>query len=444
MSKIKVVKFGGSSLADAAQFQKVARIILAEPERRYVVPSAPGKRFKEDRKVTDMLYACYDAVQGGADFDASFAPVRERFDSIVRDLNLSVDLEDSYAQIRVMFSKPDERDFAASRGEYLNGLLLAAYLGFPFVDAAGIIFFDKFGKLDEARTYASLKEMAARFPKAVIPGFYGTIRDADGRKHIKTFSRGGSDITGSIVARGVSADLYENWTDVSGFFVADPRLVTNPRVIDTISFNELRELSYMGATVLHEDSVFPVRAVGIPINIRNTNEPDAPGTRIVRAEDAPIHSGRVTGVAGKRGFCVITMEKDMMNSEVGFTRRVLSVLERHGISYEHLPTGIDTLGIVLHEDILKGREELLLQEIQEAGQPDHIEVVHNIALIAVVGRGMVRSKGIAARLLSAIAGADINIRMIDQGSSEMNIIIGVDQNDFERAVRAVYVEFFVY
>ncbi len=437
---VTVVKFGGSSLADAAQFRKVASIVQADEARRYVVPSAPGKRFSGDRKITDLLYQCYDDVQAGAGFDNAFSPIRERFDGIVGGLGLSVDLSGEYDEIRTQFALPDARDYAASRGEHLNGILLAAFLGIPFVDAADVIFFDGTGRMDEARTYAALQRMAEKYPRAVIPGFYG--RGADGR--VKTFSRGGSDISGAVVARGVGADLYENWTDVSGFSVADPRIVANPRIIDTISFSELRELSYMGATVLHEDSIFHVRAAGIPINLRNTNAPDDPGTRIVQPSDAPIRAGKVTGVAGKRGFCVITIEKDMMNSEVGFTRKVLSVLEDHNISYEHLPTGIDTLGIVLHADLLDGIEDTMLREIQQAASPDHIEVVRNIALIAVVGRGMVRSKGIAARLISAIAAADINIRMIDQGSSEMNIIIGVDEADFERAVRAVYVEFFVY
>ncbi len=437
---VTVVKFGGSSLADAAQFRKVAAIVRADDSRRYVVPSAPGKRHSGDRKITDLLYQSYDAVRAGERFETAFAPIRERYEGIIRELGLTVDLSEEYAEIEKMYAEDGRRAYAASRGEYLNGILLASYLGFPFVDAAGVIFFDAAGRLDETRSYAALHEMTARFPRAVIPGFYG--RGADGE--IRTFSRGGSDITGSVVARGVGASLYENWTDVSGFSVADPRIVTNPRVIETISFSELRELSYMGATVLHEDSIFPVRAAGIPINIRNTNAPADPGTLIVQPSDAPIRTGKVTGVAGKRGFCVITIEKDMMNSEVGFTRKVLSVLERYNISFEHLPSGIDTLGIVLHEELLDGIEDELLHEIQEAAHPDHIEIIRNIALLAVVGRGMVRSKGIAARLLSAIAGADINIRMIDQGSSEMNIIIGVDEADFERAVRAVYVEFFVY
>ena len=436
---IKVVKFGGSSLADASQFQKVASIVNADPDRRYVVPSAPGKRFSGDRKVTDMLYACYDAVQGGADFTESFAGIRERYGEIIRDLSLDVDFDALLPALEKGFSEPDARDFAASRGEYLNGYLLAAYLGIPFVDAADVIFFRPDGRLDEARTYPAVAEISKKYERAVIPGFYG--RAADGR--VRTFSRGGSDITGSIVARGVGASLYENWTDVSGFFTADPRIVTNPRVIDTISFSELRELSYMGSVVLHEDAVFPVRAVGIPINIKNTNAPADPGTFIVDSADAPVRAGRVTGIAGKRGFSIITIEKDMMNSEVGFTRRVLSVLENHGISYEHLPTGIDTLGIVVHTDLICKIEDTLIHEIREAAEPDTIEIVRDIALIAVVGRGMVRSKGIAARLLSSIAGADINIRLIDQGSSEMNIIVGVDEADFERALRGIYVEFFI-
>ncbi len=436
---IKVVKFGGTSLASAAQFRKVADIIAGDRTRRYVVPSAPGKRFPEDSKVTDLLYQCYDAVAGGADFRERFAPIRQRFDDIIRDLGLHMSLSAEYAAIEEGFQQNYGRDYAASRGEYLNGAVLAAFLGLPFVDAAQVVFFRENGQLDEARSYQALRELAQRVPRAVIPGFYGSL--PDGR--IKTFSRGGSDISGSIVARGVGADLYENWTDVSGFFVADPRVVQNPKVIQTISFNEQRELSYMGSTVFHEDAVFPVRSAGIPIHIRNTNCPEDPGTRIVPLADAPVEPGRVTGVAGKPGFCVITMEKDRMNQEVGFTRRVLSVLERHNISFEHLPSGIDTLGIVLHTETLNGKEERLLAEIQEEARPDSIEVVRNIALLAVVGRGMVRSKGIAARLLGAIAAADINIRLIDQGSSEMNIIVGVDEADFARTMRAIYVEFFV-
>ena len=436
---IKVLKFGGSSLADAAQFQKVASIIHADPERRYVVPSAPGKRFSGDRKVTDMLYACYDAIQGGASFAESFADIRERYFDIIRELSLDFDFDALIPDLEKGFAEPDARDFAASRGEFLNGQLLAAYLGIPFVDAADVIFFRPDGRLDEERTYPAVAEIAKKYDRAVIPGFYG--RAADGR--VRTFSRGGSDITGSIVARDVGADLYENWTDVSGFFTADPRIVTNPRVIETISFNELRELSYMGSVVLHEDAVFPVRTVGIPINIKNTNAPEDAGTIIVDASIAPVRAGRVTGIAGKRGFSIITIEKDMMNSEVGFTRRVLSVLEKHNISYEHLPTGIDTLGIVVRTELIEKISETLVKEIYEAAAPDTIEIVPNIALLAVVGRGMVRSKGIAARLLTAIAGADINIRMIDQGSSEMNIIVGVDEADFERAMRGIYVEFFI-
>ncbi len=439
-TKLVVVKFGGSSLAEAGQFKKVAEIIQADASRRYVVPSAPGKRHSKDEKVTDLLYACYKAVKDGENFDRIFEKITDRYESIQRELHLSVSLEHELEMVRTTLLSGGSKDYAASRGEYLNGILLADYLGYDFIDAAEVIFFDENGSYDSERTNTALKKALACHERAVIPGFYGASPDGT----VKTFSRGGSDITGSIVARAAEADLYENWTDVSGFLMADPRIVERPKTIETITYHELRELSYMGAGVLHEDAIFPVRFSGIPINIRNTNDPAAKGTMIVAGNgsaDSSAATRAVTGIAGKKGFCVITLEKDMMNQEIGFGRRVLGVLEEEGICFEHLPSGIDTMCVVLNQKDLEGKRDRILHKICQAVSPDSISIVDHLALIAVVGRGMIRTKGTASRLFNAIAGADINVRMIDQGSSELNIIIGVDDSDFERATRAIYEEF---
>ncbi len=433
----KVVKFGGSSLADAKQFRKVADIINADPERCYVVPSAPGKRFIDDTKVTDMLYHCYDEVQGGADFAKSFAPIRERFNGIIADLGIELSLEDEFIKIGKNFVASAGRDYAASRGEYLNGIILAKYLGYEFVDAAKGIFFDNKGNFDGDITNACLGAMLDRIPKAVVPGFYGAMPDGT----IKTFSRGGSDFTGSIVAKAVGASIYENWTDVSGFLVADPRIVENPAGISVITYSELRELSYMGASVLHEDAIFPVRSANIPINIKNTNAPQDAGTFIVPTGTEQPSSYVITGIAGKKGFSAISLEKDRMNSEKGFMRRLLQVLENHGIFPEHMPTGIDTLSVVVNSAELNGQRDKLTQRIKDVVRPDHFEIIDELALIAVVGRGMKSVKGTAGRVFSALSHADINIRMIDQGSSELNIIVGIDAADFEKAIKVIYYMF---
>lgn len=430
----KVVKFGGSSLADAKQFRKVADIIRADETRCYVVPSAPGKRFKEDTKVTDLLYKCYDSVSEGMDFAKAFAPVRERFDGIISDLGLRMSLEDEYVKIGADFRDGANRDYAASRGEYLNGRILAEYLGFAFVDAAKGIFFDHKGNFDAGITNACLGAILEKTPQAVIPGFYGAMPDGS----IKTFSRGGSDFTGSLVAKAAGAELYENWTDVSGFLVADPRIVTDPAGIEEITYSELRELSYMGAGVLHEDAIFPVRSANIPINIKNTNAPKDPGTLIVPGgkENSPKYL--ITGIAGKKDFSAITIEKDRLNSENGFMRRMLQVLENHGIFPEHMPTGIDTVTIVVNSKELDEQREKLAQRLIDVLRPDHFEIIDGLALIAVVGRGMRSKKGTATRVFAALSHADINIRMIDQGSSELNIIVGIDEKDFEKAIRVIY------
>ena len=430
----KVVKFGGSSLADAKQFKKVADIIHADEERCYVVPSAPGKRFKEDTKVTDMLYHCYDEVANGTDFALAFAPIRERFNGIIADLGLDLSLEDEFVKIGVNFREQAGRDYAASRGEYLNGIILANYLGFTFVDAAKGIFFDNKGNFDGDITNACLGAILDKTPRAVIPGFYGAMPDGS----VKTFSRGGSDFTGSVVAKAVGATLYENWTDVSGFLVADPRIVDDPEGISVITYSELRELSYMGAGVLHEDAIFPVRSANIPINIKNTNAPQDAGTLIVPTGSEPASKYLITGIAGKKDFSVISIEKDRMNSHKGFMRRLLQVLENHGIFPEHMPTGIDTVSVVVNSHELEGQRDKLTQRLIDVVKPDHFEIIDNLALIAVVGRGMRSAKGTATRVFAALAHANINIRMIDQGSSELNIIVGINESDYDEAIRVLY------
>ncbi len=434
---IKVVKFGGSSLADAAQFKKVAEIIKADPKRHYVVASAPGKRFSADIKVTDMLYRCYELARQREDITEYYAQIAERYNGIIRDLGLNFDISGELAYIRNGIQHHTGRDFAASRGEYLNSLILAKYLGFGFIDAESVICFKDNGQYDEEKTDALMRAELKKHEYAVIPGFYGVMPNGT----IKTFSRGGSDITGSIVARAADAELYENWTDVSGFLMADPRIVKNPRPIRTVTYRELRELSYMGATVLHEDAIFPVRNAGIPINIRNTNEPDAPGTMIVSASNDYDKDTVITGIAGKKGLSVITIEKDMMNAEIGFGRKVLDVLEDNEISFEHLPSGVDTMSVVVSTQSLDEHRERVIANIQKRVRPDSVVSEDGLALLAVVGRGMVKAKGTAARIFKAISNADVNIRMIDQGSSELNIIVGVDEHDLEKALDAIYREF---
>ncbi len=434
---LKVVKFGGSSLADASQFKKVADIIKSEPERRYVVPSAPGKRSKTDTKVTDMLYSCYDLAAKGEDITETFGEIEARYNGIIRELELDYSLEKDFELIKNAFIHKAGRDYAASRGEYLNGKILAKYLGFDFIDAAEVIFFNDNGQFDSERTNALLSAELKKHVYAVIPGFYGSMPNDT----IKTFSRGGSDITGSIVARASECDIYENWTDVDGFLMADPRIVEDPRVISEITYKELRELSYMGATVLHEDAIFPVRFAGIPINIRNTNNPAAHGTMIVSQSNKYDTGNVITGVAGKKGFSVLSLEKDMMNAEVGFGRRVLEVLESNGICFEHLPSGIDNMSIILNTSDIEGRRDAIINGICRQVNPETVELEDGLALVAVVGRAMVKAKGTAARVFKAISGAGINIRMIDQGSSEISIIVGVDESDFEEAMRAIYQEF---
>ena len=429
----KVVKFGGSSLASAEQFQKVANIIHSDDNRRYVVPSAPGKRFSDDTKVTDMLYACYHLAEADKDFKKELSAIAERYQEIIDGLSLTLSLKDEFKTIEKNFKEKAGENYAASRGEYLNGIIMAAYLGYEFVDAAEVIRFKDNGDFDAEVTNEILGQRLAGIERAVIPGFYGSY--ADGK--VKTFSRGGSDVTGSIVARAVKADVYENWTDVSVFLVADPRIIENPEAIETITYRELRELSYMGASVLHEDAIFPVRREGIPINIRNTNKPEDEGTWIVEST-CQKSKYVITGVAGKKGFCSVNIEKAMMNSEIGFGRKVLQAFEDYGISFEHVPSGIDTMTVFVHQDEFIDKEQKVVSAIHRLADPDAIDIEADLALIAVVGRGMKSTRGTAGRIFSALAHANVNVKMIDQGSSELNIIIGVANNDFETAIKAIY------
>ena len=429
----KVVKFGGSSLASARQFKKVGDIIRADKTRRYVIPSAPGKRNSKDTKVTDMLYECYAAASAGASYKKILEAIKARYQEIIDGLELNLNLDHEFATIEENFVKGIGKDYAASRGEYLNGIVMANYLGYEFIDAAEVIFFDEHGNFEAELTNKELSERLEHVERAVIPGFYGSKHDGS----IKTFSRGGSDVTGSIVARAIHADLYENWTDVSGFLVTDPHIVENPEVIETITYKELRELAYMGAGVLHEDAIFPVRKEGIPINIRNTNRPEDKGTLIVESTcRKPRYT--ITGIAGRKGFCAINIEKAMMNSEVGFGRKVLGVFEKFGISFEHMPSGIDTMTIMVHQDEFEEYEQSVIAGIHRAVEPDLVDLEADLALIAVVGRGMKGTRGTVGRIFSALAHARINVKMIDQGSSELNIIIGVKNSDFETAIKAIY------
>ena len=434
---IKTAKFGGSSLSDAGQFQKVAAIVRGDPARRFVVVSAPGKRFSGDDKITDLLYRCAALAGRREDFSAPFGQIRDRYLSIERDLGLEQAhmgpaLDEIEAALRTGRAS---RDFVASRGEYLCARLMGAYLGAPMVDAAQLIRFKEDGTLDMDRTAcycAPLKDL----PLAVIPGFYGTMPDGS----IRTFSRGGSDITGAIIARAVGASEYENWTDVDGFMMADPRIVPEARVMHAVSYTELRELSYMGASVLHEESIFPVREARIPIHVRNTNHPEAGGTWIVNEGTLmkEHRHGLVAGISGRKGFTMITLTKENLHKQVGFGYGLLKILDRHDISFESMPCGIDNLTVVLNDADIKGKMDQLYHEIRTELKPDTVEIASSIALIATVGHGMARTLGVAARLFTALHEAGVSSRIIDQSPKEMNLIVGVDQRDFESAVRAIY------
>ena len=434
MNNLITAKFGGTSLADASQIKKAAEIIKSNPARKFVVASAPGKRFSDDIKITDLLYKCHSQAKNGEDFSGTLAKISERYAGIIKELGVDFDIKNEIEIIRKNLEAGTTPDYPASRGEYINSKIIAKFLGWTFVDAAEIIFFDENGFLDENKTFTTAGEKLKSLENAVIPGFYGSMPDGK----IKTFSRGGSDVTGSIIARSVSADLYENWTDVSGMLSADPRIVKDPKVIEYITYTELRELSYMGASVLHEDAVFPVRKAGIPINIRNTNKPDDNGTLIAASLPDNIEKRAVTGIAGRKGFSSIRVDKSMMNGETGFGAKLLYIFARNGIPFEHCPTGIDTISVVVNSELFDQKREVILREIKSELDPDFITIEKNLAAIAVVGEGMISAKGMAARVFDALARAGVNIRMIDQGSDELNIIVGIDEGNYEKALNALY------
>ena len=431
---VKVAKFGGSSVADALQIGKIKNIIENDPDIHYVVVSAPGKRFSDDSKVTDLLYLCKAHIEHNLPYQQIFQVICDRFMAVEVNLGVNVGLKEAFEEIRKNLEAGASADYIASRGEHLNAMLIAAYLGFDFVDSSRIVRFDEKGRFMEDLTNKEIAEELKHHERAVIPGFYGAKVDGT----IKTFSRGGSEITGALVARAVGADVYENWTDVSGFLMADPRIVKDPKPISTVSYKELRELSYMGASVLHEDAIYPARIANIPINIRNTNEPENPGTMIT-SEPAKLEEGQIiAGIAGSKDFTVITMYKALLSSERGFIRKMSGVLEDFDIPIEHIPSGVDTLSVVISNKQLGGKLEDILDEFERQLKPDHMEVSDDIALIATVGAGMSLRTGVSAKLFTALAEKKVNIRMIDQGSSEMNIIVGVENKDFEKAIRAIY------
>ncbi len=434
---VKVAKFGGSSVADRIQLEKLRKIVTDDPDRRYVVVSAPGKRFDGDNKITDLLYLCMSQLENNIPCDQIFQVICDRFTAVKLNLGLDIDLTEDFDEIRERMSSGAAEDYVASRGEYLSAKIVAAYLGFDFVDTEDLIIFDKRGRVKLDETDARLSAELEKHERAVLPGFYGTSETSG---EIKTFSRGGSDITGSLVARAVKADIYENWTDVSGFLMADPRIVKDAKPIGNISYMELRELSYMGASVLHEDAIYPVRLAGIPINIRNTNHPEDEGT-IITSEHDPSDKRVVTGIAGNKDFTVIAIYKNTLNKEIGFVRRLLSIIEDHRINFEHIPTGIDTVSIIISNKEIEDKLDDVLEDIEAQLKPDKVDVYTDIALIATVGCGMSFRPGVSARMFGALAEEHINVRMIDQGSSEMNIIIGVANKDFNAAIKTIYEAF---
>jgi len=434
---LKVAKFGGTSTSSGEQLKKAAKIIKADKDKRFIVVSAPGKRMDGDNKITDLLYLCHAHLTYSVPFDQVFKMIEDRFKDISRSLCKQLDIDLYLSGIKNELNKGISIDYLASRGEYLNALILANYLDYEFVDAKDVIFFKMDGSLDYDKTTRIMNERLKDVQYAVIPGFYGTSALGD----IKTFSRGGSDITGSLIASCMQADVYENWTDVSGFMMADPRIIKNPKKIRNITYRELRELSYMGASVLHDEAIYPVRNANIPINIRNTNLPEDPGTIISNEKIKEDDDLTITGIAGRKDFTIIALQKFYMNSEVGYVRRILSILEMYDITFENIPSGIDTVSIVIDSNKLNGKLEKVLSEIDRSCSPDSINVFKNIAMIAVVGQNMAFTAGVAGRVFTALGNAGVNIRVIDQGSSEINIIIGVNDNDLEKAIIALYEAF---
>lgn len=432
-----VAKFGGTSLANGRQFKKVYDIIKADSDKKYIVPSAPGKEHEDDTKITDLLYLLYDLSSHGISYNDVFSMFKNRYLDICRQIGIEMNLDPYFKEIQEAIEDKASKEYISSRGEYLNGLILSKYLDIPFVDAKNVMLFKAPHILDEEKTYQALKQMKKSFEAAVIPGFYGALPDGS----ITTFSRGGGDLSGAIVARGVGADVYENWTDVSGFLAADPKIVKNPRQIKEISYSELRELSYMGASILHEEAIFPVISQGIPIAIKNTNAPEDPGTKILpfSKEKSPDHE--ITGIAGRQGFSVINIEKVRMNRDLSFSRKVFSILEANDVYVEHMPSSIDSLSLIVADDQLQGRKKRIISEIKTLCNPNHISVETDISLVAVVGQNMFNHIGTSAKVFKALADANINVEMITQGSSELNIIVGVDTADYDGAIQAIYQAF---
>lgn len=431
---LKVLKFGGSSLADAAQFAKVKHIVESDPTRRVVIVSAPGKRFSEDHKITDLLYLCAAHIEYGVSCENVFSMIRARYEEICRDCGLKIDITGELDALWLKMRSGMDREELASRGEYLAALLMADYLGFDFLDAALWLKFRFDGTVDKEASYAALQQ-AADGRCVVIPGFYGAM--PDGR--VRTLTRGGSDVTGALAAAALDADLYENWTDVSGFLMADPKIVNNPQPIRQITYSELRELSYIGAKVLHEGTVFPVREKHIPLNIRNTNAPDDPGTLILDEIQEEADDGNlITGIAGKKGYCVITVGKTGLSSESGALLRILEIVNEHGVNVEYIPSGIDIVSLVMSEDKAKSCLYTMLGEIQKALAPDSIKVTEHLAIVAAVGRRMASKPGVSGRIFATLGENGVNIRMITQGPEELNIIVGVEEKDFAQAIRVLY------
>ena len=434
---LKVAKFGGSSMADAGQYKKVKAIIDADPSRRVIVVSAAGKRFKDDHKLTDLLYLCHAHKQYGVSSDSVFGMIADRYREVCRELGLSIDIESELTALRCEIEAGMSRDKLVSRGEYFSAKLMADYLGFDFLDAELWLRFNFDGSIDKDSSYETLSRLASG-RKVVIPGFYGTMPDGT----IRVLTRGGSDVTGALCAAALDADVYENWTDVSGILMADPRIVNEPDTIERITYNELRELSYMGAQVLHEGTVFPVREKGIPLNIRNTNEPDHPGTLIMESFEDELKSERfITGIAGRRNFSIVTVSKNGMSSEVGSLRKILEIFEKHNVCVEYTPSGIDCVSLVLAADKVKGSIYSIVGELQKVIEPDNIHITEGISVVAAVGRQMALRPGTSGRIFAALGNNGINIRMISQGPDELNIIVGVNDADFEKTVRVLYDSF---
>ena len=434
---LKVVKFGGSSLASSENFAKVKNIVNADKSRAIVVVSAPGKRFSGDTKVTDLLYILQAHIKYNAPFDDVFEKVAQRYKEIAESCGLKQDIDSELENIKSKLNKKTSVDYIVSRGEYLNARLMAEYLGFTFVDSADWLFFDYNGKVNFEKSYETISAIVAKHKRVVVPGFYGSMPDGC----IKTFSRGGSDITGAIAAAGVDADMYENWTDVSGIMAVDPRIVANPRPIEKVTFAELRELSYMGAEVLHEETVFPVRSKNIPLYIKNTNDMSAPGTLVMESFDEENEEKKthfITGISGKKHYSIITIAKNRMNEELGYIRKTLEVFEKLGISIEHIPSSIDSFSVIVSSADIEPCLHELIGRINEKVAPDTIKIANDISLIAIVGRKLASNIGIAGKIFTALGENNINIRVIEQGADELNIIVGVDDKDYSKTIKVLY------